>query len=99
MEKSTGRFAAYFYKVIEEDMTAGDAGVGSTGSGSTGGDAMQGPGVYGDADDTRLAKPLGKVQSRIAKKKKKKKKAKKVYLPDENEESNVEMVEDISDYM
>ena len=94
MEKSTGRFAAYFYKVIEEDMTAGDAGVGSTG-----GDDMQGAHVYGDPDDTRIAKPLGKVQSRIAKKKKKKKKAKKVYLPDENEESNVEMVEDISDYM
>ncbi|MDH3929326.1 MAG: hypothetical protein OEV22_15430 [Deltaproteobacteria bacterium] len=94
MEKSTGRFAAYFYKVIEEDMTAGDAGVGSTG-----GDDMQGAHVYGDPDDTRIAKPLGKVQSRIAKKKKKKKKAKKVHLPDENEESNVEMVEDISDYM
>ena len=94
MEKSTGRFAAYFYKVIEEDMTAGDAGVGSTG-----GDDMQGAHVYGDPDDTRIAKPLGKVQSSIAKKKKKKKKAKKVHLPDENEESNVEMVEDISDYM
>ena len=97
MEKSTGRFAAYFYKVIEEDMTAGDAGVGSTG-----GDDMQGAHVYGDPDDTRIAKPLGKIQSRIAKKKKKKKKAiKKVVkvVDEENEEVKVVKVDDISDYM
>ena len=77
MEKSTSKFAKYFYKVIEEDMTAGDAGVGSTG-----GADMQGPSVYGDADDMRLPKALGKVQRRgdlePKKKKKKKKKSKKV---------------------
>ena len=81
MERSTSKFAKYFYKVIEEDMTAGDAGVGSTG-----GDAMQGPGVYGDPDDMRLAKPIGKIQRRAdvdpkKKKRKKKKKAKKVEEP------------------
>ncbi len=72
MEKSTSKFAKYFYKVIEEDMTAADAGVGSTG-----GADMQGAGVYGDADDMRLPKVLGKVQRRAdvdPKKKKKKKK-------------------------
>ena len=75
MGKSTSKFAKYFYKVIEEDMTAAGAGVGSTG-----GDAMQGPGVYGDPNDVRLAKPIGKIQRRAdvdPKKKKKKKKAKK----------------------
>ncbi len=77
MEKSTSKFAKYFYKVIEEDMTAADAGVGSTG-----GADMQGAGVYGDADDMRLTKAHGKVQRRAGldpkkKKKKKKKKAKK----------------------
>jgi len=76
MEKSTSKFAKYFYKVIEEDMTAADAGVGSTG-----GADMQGAGVYGDANDARMPKALGKVQRRAdvdpKKKKKKKKKAKK----------------------
>lgn len=81
MEKSTGKFAKYFYKVIEEDMTAGDVGVGSTG-----GDDMQGAHVYGDPDDTRIAKPIGKIQRRAdvdpkKKRKKKKKKAKKVREP------------------
>jgi hypothetical protein len=56
------------------EMTAADAGVGSTGGGSTGGDAMQGPGVYGDPNDMRLPKVLGKVQSRLSSKKKKAKK-------------------------
>ena len=76
MEKSTGRFAKYFKRCLEESMTTGDAGVGSTG-----GADMQGPGVYGDADDMRLPKVLGKVQKRAdldpKKKKKKKKKVKK----------------------
>ncbi len=72
MEKSTGRFAKYFKKVLEESMTTSDAGVGSTG-----GDNMQGAGVYGDADDMRLPKVLGKVQSRLSSSKKKKKKKKK----------------------
>jgi hypothetical protein len=80
MDKSTSKFAKYFYKVIEEDMTAGDVGVGSTG-----GSDMQGPGVYGDADDARIAKPIGKIQRRAdvdpKKKKKKKKKAKRVEEP------------------
>ena len=53
---------------LEEDMTAGDAGVGST----RGAD-MQGPSVYGDPNDVRIAKPIGKVQKRIADPKKKKK--------------------------
>jgi len=80
MDKSTSKFAKYFYKVIEEDMTAGDVGVGSTG-----GADMQGADVYGDADDARIAKPIGKIQRRAdvdpKKKKKKKKKAKKVEEP------------------
>ena len=29
MEKSTGKFALYFKKLVMEDITAGDAGVGS----------------------------------------------------------------------
>lgn len=95
MEKSTGRFAKYFKKVLEEDMTTGDAGVGSTGDGfapnnSTSSDSYA-PG------DARVPKVLGKIQTRI--KKKKKKKAKKVHLPSENEEDNVIWVDDISDYM
>ena len=73
MDKSTTKFAKYFYKIIEEDMTAADAGVGSTG-----GAEMQGAGVYGDADDMRLPKVLGKVQRRadVDPKKKKKKSVK-----------------------
>lgn len=58
------------------EMTAADAGVGSTG-----GADMQGAGVYGDPNDMRLPKALGKVQRRAGldpkKKKKKKKRAKK----------------------
>ena len=74
MERSTTKFAKYFYKLIEEDMTAGDVGVGSTG-----GDQMQGAHVYGDPNDTRIAKPMGKIQRRadVDPKKKKKKKKKK----------------------
>lgn len=97
MEKSTGRFAEYFKKVIEEDMTAGDAGVGGTGDGfspnnSTSGDTYA-PG------DSRTPFPLfgkGKVLKRV-KKKKKKKKVKSEN--EENEESTVTKVDDISDYM
>ncbi len=82
MEKSTSKFAKYFYKIIEEDMTAADVGVGSTG-----GDQMQGAHVYGDPNDTRLAKPMGKIQRRAdVDPKKKKKKKKKVRKPEEAEQ-------------
>lgn len=97
MEKSTGRFAEYFKKVLEEDMTAGSAGVAGDGSGfspdnSTSTDSYA-PG------DARTPFPLfGKGEILKRKKKKKKKKAKKVHLPGENEE-DVEKVDDISDYM
>ena len=68
MEKSTGRFAKYFKKVLEEDMTAGDLGGGSFApNASTSGDTYA-PG------DARVPKAIGKVQARIAKKKKKKRK-------------------------
>jgi len=83
MAESTGKFEQAFQRVLEEDMTAAGVGVGSTGGGSTGGDAMQGPGVYGDPNEIRMPKALGKVQRRAdvdpkkKKKKKKKKKAKK----------------------
>lgn len=75
MEKSTGRFAKYFKKVLEEAMTAGDLGSGGFApNASTSGDTYA-PG------DARVPKVLGKVQKRAdldpKKKKKKKKKAKK----------------------
>ena len=81
MEKSTGRFAKYFKKCLEESMTAGAGGALGPNAGgnyapnaSTSGDTYR-PG------DMRLAKPFGKVQKRAdvdpKKKKKKKRKAKK----------------------
>ncbi len=82
MEKSTGRFAKHFKKVLEEDMTTGSAGMAGTGDGfapnaSTSSDSY----AEGDA---RVPFPIfgkGKVLKRAdvdpKKKKKKKKKAKK----------------------
>ena len=81
MEKSTSKFAKYFYKLIEEDMTAASAGVAGEGgfspNDSTSSDSYA-------PDDARMPFPLfgkGKVLKRAdvdrKKKKKKKKKAKK----------------------
>jgi len=83
MEKSIGKFAKYFKKLLDEDMTAGDAGVGSTGGFSP--DNISSSDFYAPGD-SRTPFPIfgkGKVLKR---KLKKKKKAKKVYLPGEDAE-------------
>ena len=78
MEKSTSKFAKYFYKIIEEDMTAaGAAGaLGPEASGSFHPNASTSSDSYAEGD-ARMPKALGKVQKRIADPKKKKKKKKK----------------------
>ncbi len=82
MEKSTTKFAKYFYKIIEEDMTAaGAAGaLGPEAAGSFAPNASTSTDSYAPGD-ARVPKALGKVQRRAdvdpKKKKKKKKKAKK----------------------
>lgn len=78
MEKSTSKFAKYFYKVIEEDMTA--AGAGAVLGDAAGGNFHPNASTSGDTyepGNMQIAKPLGKVQKRIADPKKKKKKKKK----------------------
>ena len=52
-------FADHFEKIIAEDMTTADAGVGST---NVSGEPKQGD--FYAPDDTRIAKPLGKVATR-----------------------------------
>jgi len=86
MERSTSKFAKYFYKVIEEDMTAAGA-AGALGP-EAGGNFHPNASTSSDSyepDNMQIAKPLGKVQRRAdvdpKKKKKKKKKAKKVEEP------------------
>lgn len=101
MEKSTGRFAKYFKKVLEEAMTAGAGGaLGPNAGGNFAPNASKSGDTYRPGD-MRIAKPLGEVQSRLVstKKKKKKKKVKKPTFHEENEEGTVVKVEDISDYM
>lgn len=68
------RFADYFKKMLEEDVTAGSAGVGGDGSGfspdnSTSSDSY----APGDARTPSSLFGKGKVQTRIKKKKKKSK--------------------------
>ena len=87
MEKSTSKFAKYFKRVLEEEMTAGDLGDGGFApNASTSGDTYA-PG------DARMVFPIfgkGKVLKRAdvdpKKKKKKKKKAKKTTKPVFHEE-------------
>ena len=109
MEKSTGRFAKYFKKVLEEAMTAGAGGaLGPNAGGNFAPNASTSSDSYAQGD-ARVPKVLGKVQSRLVSTKKKKKKKKKAKKPtfheeikvagEENEEDNVTKVEDISDYM
>ena len=109
MEKSTGRFAKYFKKVLEEAMTAGAGGaLGPNAGGNFAPNASTSRDSY-NTGSTVIAKPLGEVQSRLASTKKKKKKKKKARKPtshkeikvadEENEEDNVTKVENISDYM
>lgn len=81
MEKSTGRFAKHFKKVLEEAMTAGAGGaLGPNAGGNFAPNASTSGDTY-EPGDARVPKVLGKVQSRLAspkKKKRKKKKAKKL---------------------
>lgn len=81
MEKSTGRFAKHFKKVLEEAMTAGAGGaLGPNAGGNFAPNASTSGDTYAPGD-ARVPKVLGKVQSRLAspkKKKRKKKKAKKL---------------------
>ncbi len=97
MEKSTGKFAMYFKKLVMEDITAGDAGVGSGDGGFS--PANINSGDFYAPGDARVPKSLGKMQKRITNPKKKRKKKKKVRKPDESEESKVTIVKNISDYM
>ena len=102
MEKSTGRFAKYFKKVLAEAMTAGAGGaLGPNAGGNFAPNASTSTDSYAPGD-ARVPKALGKVQSRLVstkKKKKKKKKAIKKVVDEENEEVKVGKVDDISDYM
>ena len=102
MEKSTGRFAKYFKKVLAEAMTAGAGGaLGPNAGGNFAPNASTSTDSYAPGD-ARVPKALGKVQSRLdspKKKKKKKKKAIKKVVDEENEEVKVVKVDDISDYM
>ena len=81
MEKSTGKFAKAFKRVLEEDMTAASA-AGALGPEAGGGfapNASTSSDSYAEGD-ARMPKVLGKVQRRAdvdPKKKKKKKKVKK----------------------
>lgn len=94
MERSTSKFAKYFYKLIEEDMTAGGAGsaLGPNAGGNFAPNASTSGDTY-ETDNAVLPFPLfskGKVLKRAdvdpKKKKKKKKKAKKTTKPVFHEE-------------
>ena len=103
MEKSTGKFARYFKRLLQVETTTGDAGVGS-GSGGFSPSNINSTDSYAPGD-ARVPKALGKVQSRLDSPKKKKKKKKKAIkkvvkvVDEENEEVKVVKVDDISDYM
>ena len=75
MEKSTGKFALYFKKLVMEDITAGDAGVGSGDGGFSPTNIKSGD--FYAPGDARLPKAIGKVQSRLSSSKRKRKKKKK----------------------
>ena len=64
MEKSTGKFALYFKKLVMEDITAGDAGVGS-GDGGFSPTNIKSDDFYAPGD-ARVPKAIGKVQSRLS---------------------------------
>ena len=105
MEKSTGRFAKYFKKVLAEAMTAGAGGaLGPNAGGNFAPNASKSGDTY-NTGSAVIAKPIGKVQSRLDSPKKKKKKKKKAIkkvvkvVDEENEEVKVVKVDDISDYM
>jgi hypothetical protein len=105
MEKSTGRFAKHFKKVLEEAMTAGAGGaLGPNAGGNFAPNASTSTDSYAPGD-ARVPKALGKVQSRLDSPKKKKKKKKKAIkkvvkvVDEENEEVKVVKVDDISNYM
>ena len=105
MEKSTGRFAKHFKKVLEEAMTAGAGGaLGPNAGGNFAPNASKSGDTYNPGSAV-IAKPIGKVQSRLDSPKKRKKKKKKAIkkvvkvVDEENEEVKVVKVDDISDYM
>lgn len=81
MDKSTTKFAKYFYKIIEEDMTAAgaDGALGPNAGGSFAPNASTSSDSYAEGD-ARMPKTLGKVQRRadVDPKRKKKKRKKKV---------------------
>ena len=91
------KFADYFKKVIEEDMTAASAGVSGDGSGfspdnSTSSDSYA-PG------DARMPTVLGKKKKGKKGKKSKGVKVQSRLKSEEDEEIKVTKVDDISDYM
>jgi len=87
MEKSTGKFARYFKRLLQVEMTTGDAGVGSTGGFS--GENINSSDFYAPKDGRNLfgkySKHQPKVQTRLGKRskkiKQKLKKTKKLYSP------------------
>lgn len=94
MEKSTGKFARYFKRLLQVEMTTGDAGVGSGGGGFS-------PTNINSSDsyapgDARVPKAIGKkVATRkgsvgnVNKKDKNKKNIDKLFLKGENAEEEM----------
>lgn len=84
MEKSTGKFALYFKKLVMEDITAGDAGVGSSDGGFSSTNINSGD-FYAPGDARNLFGTYKKRKPKIQQRRKKKL-TKKVYLPGEDAE-------------
>jgi hypothetical protein len=94
MEKSTSKFARYFKRILQEDMSAGDAGVGS-GKGGFSPTNINSSDSYAPGD-ARVPKSIGKkVATRkgsvgnINKKDRKKKGIDKLFLKGENAEEEM----------
>jgi len=94
MEKSTGKFARYFKRLLQVEMTAGDAGVGS-GKGGFSSTNINSTDSYAPGD-MRTATPIGKkIATRkgsvgnVNKKDKKKKNIDKLFLKGENAEEKM----------
>ncbi len=94
MEKSTGKFARYFKLVLQEDMSAGDAGVGS-GTGGFSSTNINSGDFYAPGD-ARVPKAIGKKVAtrrgsvgKINKKKNKKKGINGLFLKGEDAEEEM----------
>lgn len=81
MEKSTGKFAKYFKKLLDEDMTAGDAGVGSTGGFSPSSN-INSSDFYAPGDARNLFGQYKKRKPKVQRRKKKDEDAEEKMCPD-----------------